>query len=363
MKFGRFSLSLRTCATALLLLGVLSSQTIGQERPILAGRVVDIDGPRLYTNKLKAGSWFQAYTGMNAYVTERLRTDKETQAVISFTAGGRAGIGRNSQVELISGRKAEKVIASGMRIDAGNFWAKFDKQEEELKIYTSGGVIGIEGTELLVGVDPDTGVTEVLLFEGQISVTDEKGNKKTMFPGDYAEFGGSKGMCVLSYPPASLRTLIVERYPKFSSFLATQNITSIPKPASPTLIRGNNKARTNILAALDASQQKTGSAPQGLSPSQTKVSGGAPSFRWSPVPGADSYALFVSGDQAGQEMMFSSRVEGESFTMPEGAQGLGEGRYYWSVVGLDGDGNPVGQSSQTWFETPGWTTTGVSLDS
>lgn len=359
MRISSFHKSVQVSLVGLL----LACQVSAQDRPVRVARVIDIDGPRLYSNRLKTNSWFQAYPGMNAYLSEKLRTDKQTQAVLEFGIGARAGIGRSSQVVVVSNAKIENVQGSSLRIDAGNFWAKFDKQEEQFQIQTAGGVIGVEGTELLVGVDEETGVTEVLLFEGQVSVTDDKGNKKTMFPGDYAEFGGSKGMCVLSYPSASLRTLIVERYPAFSSFLASQNVTSIPKPASPTLIRGNNKTRSSLMAVLASATDLTGAtSPSGLSPSEKSVSSGPPSFTWSAVPGAESYALFLTSDQAMEDVVFSSRVDAETFTIPDGAQGLEGGRYFWSVIPLNKDGEPLSQASQTWFETSGWATAGVELE-
>ncbi len=217
-----------------------------QEKLERVGTVIDVDGPRLYADRLKRKSWYQGFPGMATHLTERLRTDSKTQAVLQFFVGGRAGIGRNTQIEIISPKDVEK-YGGGMRVNTGLFWGNMDSLKNDFQIQPSGGVIGIEGTELLVGVDSEKGVTEILLFEGKVTVTDDKGNEKQLFPGDYAEFGGPKNMCVLSYPPASLRTLVVERFPTFSSFLATQRITSIPTPASPTLVRGFNQLRPDLV--------------------------------------------------------------------------------------------------------------------
>ena len=135
------------------LVGLLSGSSLAQDSRTLVGRVIDIDGPRLYTDRLKPSSWFQAYSGMSTYLSENFRTDKATQAVLEFVVGARAGIGKNTQVRIVSSRKLEKVVGSALRVDTGTFWAKFDKQDEEFEIQTSGGVIGIEGTELMVAVD------------------------------------------------------------------------------------------------------------------------------------------------------------------------------------------------------------------
>lgn len=332
---------------------------LGQER-VLVGRVIDIDGPRLYTNRLKDQSWYQAYMGMSTFLKEKLRTDNATQAVLQFTVGGRAGIGRNSHVEILTAVGDIEEVKSGraLKINSGTFWAKFDKQDEEFQIKTSGGVIGIEGTELLVGVDGETGETEVLLFEGQVRVTDNEGKEQVMLPGDYASFGGGGGaMCVLSYPAPSLRTLVVERYPKFSSFLASQNVTSIPKPASPTLIRGYNSKRDSLLTVLEKAQGMSGNSATGL---QSDSASGPPSFSWSPVPGADSYALFVTG--VDDEILFSSSVDSTGLSVPNGAPGLESGEYSWSVIPLDAKGAPLGPPAQSSFQTPGWTSAGLVIE-
>ena len=144
-----------------------------------AGKIIDIDGPRLYADRLSPNSWFQAYMGMATFLQEKLRTDQQTQAVLEFNIGGRAGIGRNSSIQIVTLESIENVKSgSALRIDSGTFWAKFDKQEEAIQIKTAGGVIGIEGTELLIGVDGKT--TEVMLFEGQVTVTDNDGREQTM---------------------------------------------------------------------------------------------------------------------------------------------------------------------------------------
>jgi FecR-like protein len=352
------TLKLAVASIPFLFLALLG-QAAGQEAKVLAGKVIDIDGPRLYTNRLSDKSWFQGYMGMSTFLNEKLRTDDKTQAVVQFYIGGRAGIGRNSKVEIVSLESLETVKGGALKIDSGTFWAKFDKQDKEFQIQTAGGVIGIEGTELLIGVEEETGITEVLLFEGQVRVTDNDGKEELLLPGDYAAFGGPSGMCVLSYPAPSLRSLVVERFPKFSSFLASQNITSIPKPASPTLVRGHYKKRDDLLTVLASAQEMETLGVSGL---QVSSASGPPAFSWSGSSGASSYAVFVTGDEGMEDILFSSTVDSTDFTVPDGAQGLDPGAYFWTVVPLDANGEPVGQPSQDTFQTPGWTSAGVAIE-
>jgi len=351
--------NLKQTALALALTGSLALSANAQDNPSYVGKVVDIDGPRLYSNRLKSDGWFQAYSGMRTFLSERLRTDKETQAVLEFLVGGRAGIGRSSHIQIVSPRDVEE-YGSTMRINAGTFWAKMDRQEKEFRIQTAGGVIGIEGTELLINVEPEAEETEVLLFEGKVTITDNEGTSTTMLPGDYAVMGGGGGgTCVLSYPSTSLRALIAERFPTFSTFLASQDITAIPNPASPTLLRGFNKTRAGLLSSLDQARESSGPTSDNLVATGTS---GPATFRWDPVPGASSYGLFVASDSGLEDLLFSTRTTETGFEMPEGARGLDGGTYQWAVVALDEGGEPIGPPKISTFQTSGWTTAGIELD-
>jgi hypothetical protein len=216
-------------------------------------------------------------------------------------------------------------------------------------------VIGIEGTELLVAVE-EGGTSELLLFEGQASITDNDGNKKTLFPGDYAEFGGGGGMCVLSYPSNGLRSLVVERFPEFSSFLAARGITTVPKGAitGPSL-----RPVPDFDELLQASEQNLVQDPQGLTPSKQTLALGQPTLSWPAVHGADSYLVLLAGDAAMEDIVFSAAADGASLTVPLGAPGVAAGRFYFRVIPLGADGQPIAHAYQTWFDSAGWQSEGV----
>lgn len=335
-------------------------------------RVLDIDGSRLLTNRRSADRWFQAYPGMKGYLTERLRTDPDTLAVLQFAIGGEAGLGRNTEVEII-GQRALETVGNKIVVKSGQMWAKMDKQKKQLQIQTGGGVIGIEGTEFLVSVDEETGVTELLLFEGQVSVTENDGKKSTLTPGDYAEFGGSGGgMCVLSYPSGGLRSLVVERFPEFSSFLAARGVTSIPPDAPPSMMRSHLPSVVALdelltLSAdglvMDSAQFASGTdRVTGLSPaSGAEVS--RPEFRWNAVPGAVRYQLIVASDSGMDDIVFSSSTAGTNLNIPVGAPDGESGTYFYRVIPLDREGRPMAKASQTSFQSTGWTSEGVVLES
>lgn len=322
-------------------------------------RVLDIDGKTLMTNRRTDGRWFQAYEGMSSYLKEHLRTDERTQATLEFAIGGRAGVSPGTEIEIVGQRDVD-VVGNKIVVRSGKVWAKIDKQKSQLQIQTSGGVIGIEGTELLVAAD-ENGRSEVLLFEGQISLTDSQGNQQTLRPGDYAEMGGSGGggACVLSYSSGGLRSLVVERFPEFTSFLASCGITTVPKSAltgAPIPL-----ARPGLDEVVSASTEGLVEDPVGLTPSRSTVSG-PPTFSWPAVGGAAEYMILLGSDSGMQDLAFSARAEGASFTVPSGAPSLAAGRYYLRVVPLDDGGHPVAHAYQTWFESAGWQSDGILAD-
>lgn len=367
-----------------LLLGQLafgSTPCRAQENPSgpAVAQVLDIEGPRLMTDRLTGARWFQAFPGMRSRLQERLRTDEKTYALLEFRIGGRAGISPGTEVEVLSQRELQ-VVGDLLRVKSGAFWASVDEQEQRLQIQTSGGVIGIEGTELLVRVDPDLEVTEVLLFEGQARIQDNDGNEYLLLPGDYAEFGGGVAGCVLSYPPSALREVVVERFPIFSSFLSARGVTTIPLGTESNLFRGHLASRPTLDSLLErlgpesVVQTPEGSAPApsldspeapgdqdwvtGLSPNRESTGSQRPAFGWDPVPGAESYLVVLSSDPSFDELDFVGRSVESRFELPAGAPSLAAGRYYYRVVPVRGADELVGRAAESWFETAGWSSEG-----
>lgn len=344
----RFRASL--IALALLALPAMAAPSSGK-----VARVLDIDGNALLTDKRTSNRWFQAYRGMDSYLKERMRTDAKTQATLSFFIGGQAGIAPGSEIVIIGQRDID-VVGNQVELTAGKMWAKFDKQKSQLQIKTSGGVIGIEGTELLVSVEEGSPVSEVMLFEGRIQLTDNEGNTQTLHPGDYAEFGGGGGgPCVLSYPSNGLRSLVVERFPEFSSFLAARGLTSIPTNSTVAIGRSHNPARPDIEDLLTVSQTGLVMDPQGLE----ATGQGQPLFRWPASGGADSYLLVLASDAKMEDIAFSTYADGANFQVPSGAPGAPAGTYHLRVIPLGPDGQPASPAMQTSFESDGWQSEGV----
>lgn len=146
---------------------------------IRAGMVIDIDGPRLmvrHPDSRTGDHWFQAHVGMGFYLNDEFRTDRKTRATLEFNIGGkvrvppmryeprvkktqskpsiypdrnsplyRGAADKASYLKIINLGQAKIFDPFGMHINLAKMYSKFDKQEDEMWIYSSGGLLG--GTE------------------------------------------------------------------------------------------------------------------------------------------------------------------------------------------------------------------------
>ena len=145
-------------------------------------------------------------TNSTGYVKDRYITDGTTVATLEFLIGGRVGINKNTEVEVINERSvADKntqvkrfVLKKGamlIKADAGTL-------KQPIEIQTNGGVMGIKGTEFTVEQNAD-GSSRVCCFESNseqngVEVRDNNGKVVSRVkPGD-EYIGTMKGVEVQS---------------------------------------------------------------------------------------------------------------------------------------------------------------------
>lgn len=117
------------------------------------GKIVDIkqlkpDGPPPKLQYYNHGNWYDAYVGFDFHVGDTLRTNDNTVAAGEFVIGGRFGMNKSSEIEIVSEgniKEHGKPVVKRMRIKQGGMWANVAKRTEPLEIQTNGGVIGIKG--------------------------------------------------------------------------------------------------------------------------------------------------------------------------------------------------------------------------
>ena len=122
------------------------------------------------------------------YPKDHFITDANTVAALEFLIGGKVSINKNTDIIVVD----EKSIADGKTsvkrviLKSGAMWVKADAKtlKQPLEIQTSGGVMGIKGTEFTV--EEAGGSSEVCCFEsnseqGGVEVRDNSGNYVQLF--------------------------------------------------------------------------------------------------------------------------------------------------------------------------------------
>lgn len=322
------------------------------------------------------GQWYQAYIDMKDYVNDQLKTDGNTFGSIEFYTGGQIGINKNSAVKITSQSEVNTIT-----VQQGGIWGKMAKQEKPLEIRTSSGVMGIKGTEFVV-TETEQG-TEVSVLEGQVEVTPADGGEPTqVMPGTQVLLKLKAVDVVKQGEPEDLREEILDsqEWKDFNEALSwARYITSyipgaslgasgyyaglavdlVQNPAETAQNYAISQVNAHIPGPFGiprpAPKPKEPDFPSQLVPDY-QASAGAPiasnqlNFSWKGIDGAEKYVILVSRDEEMNDLAWSGRTSGNTLAYPADAQPLAEGRYYWRVIGLDGDDEPVGKAAQTWFD-------------
>ena len=329
--------------------------------------------------------WYQAYLEMKDYKDDQLRTNENTFGSIEFYTGGQIGINKGSTVEITSDDTANIINLKG-----GGLWGKMAKQKEKpVKIRTSSGVMGIRGTEFVI-TDGAEG-TEVSVLEGVVEATPEGGETVTLNAGDSTTLKLKQVPVVNQSDPDDLRKNILKsqewedfnkalRWARtinayipgsgFSSemYWASRSIDLVNNPSEALKNEAAYQASSRmgiggglVGSAIRNSGSGSGSKSSDEFPSNLRpdgqaesgaISASSVSFSWDKLKGAKKYFVMVGRDEKMDDLVWTYQTPGDdtSVSYPGDAKPLTPGKYYWRVIGLDKEGEPVKKAAQTWVE-------------
>jgi hypothetical protein len=347
----------------LLAVFALTLATWADESKTLVGKIIDIDGKVLMTNRMTEGRWFQGYMQMPTFLDERLKADSGTSATIQFYIGGRAVISPGTEVEIVTTESLQT-----LKVKSGTLWAQFDEQDKEFQIETAGGVMGIEGTEFFVETDGE-GQTNLTVVEGQVRVQ-SGGDVQVVTDGEEADFRrgvrrfrkftNRSGMTRKERRQAAFKKLGLDNKP-FARYVMTRGLSKRKKrqllrrlfftKAAKRRPPGKKKLRKPV--------RKPRRAKSRFKVRAVDQTTGNLTASWSAVP-TRSYALLISTDTEGEDAVWHGKTNSTSFNYPNYGPELVAGQdYYLSVTPLRPDeepfqnkqGEPV--STQTKFKAVG----------
>lgn len=342
------------------------------------------------------------------YVKDHYITDKNTVAALEFLIGGRVGINRDTDVEIISERSVAdgKTPVKRVVLKNGSIWVKADAKalKQPLEIQTNGGVMGIKGTEFTVETQAD-GTDRVCCFEsnseqGGVELRDKSGKViGTAKPGD--EYQTSLKAAPVVTPHSDVeqfRTQTLDR--NFSELYhspwgqvvmgaigyfapvstgvswvgqgvglisAAVDFNNHPAQSVQTgystasshfdtgPVGGAISTGLGMWASSEANKPPKPDFPSELSPDaapESKVvkdSNSFPQLSWKPVDDADGYAVMVAKDDRMDEVVFMEQTKNTQLAYPSAMRPLKSGTYYWRVIPLDGEDRPTKKAAQTYF--------------
>ncbi|MFA5507462.1 MAG: FecR family protein, partial [Vulcanimicrobiota bacterium] len=369
--------------SAVLLITILPA--VAQPKEEVA-RVVTIKGDRLDYSRDGGTEWFQAFVEMKDYKGDQLRTNASSYGSIEFYTGGQIGINKDTTIQIVSDDNADII-----NLEKGGLWGKLKTRPAEkgpVQIKTSSGVMGIRGTEFVIN-ESDQG-TEVSVLEGEVSVTPTGGEELKLTAGQKVYLDRLKGVetvnqqDVQTSDPKSLRKEILssEEWEDFNQALSwarhivayvpgvgyssemyyagrainlvTDPEAALKREAESQINRGLGRYSPIGIGGLglgggsNKSKAPEMDFPTELRPdSQAEGSQAQPStdldFSWKQLKGVHHYYLLLARDDEMEDLVWTYETEkgATSVKYPEAARPLESGQYYWRVIGLDKNGEPV----------------------
>ncbi len=351
------------------------------EEPVLRVQSIQAASGKGQTQLLQRrgeeGKGFPVTVNATGYLDDHFVTDGNTLAALEFLIGGRVGINQSTDVEVVSDRSVQRMV-----LKQGSLWVKADARtlKQPLEIQTNGGVMGIRGTEFTVQEDED-GTIEVNCFEsnsemGGVEIRDPSGQVVgTARPGDQVRFSRNRRPLyrrfsnIVEYRRQILqgkRFAALGRNAYFNSrflgglgpmpraelsraYYRAQQQRQLERkpyaryqrtnPSHPGRRRGPAFISMTFPSRLN---------PDAGDPGQRPV-GPHPRFSWQGVQGSQGYLLTISRDEAGEDNLFTQRVRGTKAAYPASMRPLRSGTYFWRVIPVDAQDNPVLEASQTSF--------------
>ncbi|MCE1247977.1 MAG: FecR family protein [Firmicutes bacterium] len=150
--------------------------------------IVSIQGNNLTIKRSNCQNPIAGRVNMADYLKDILTTDNSTVACIEFLNGSQVALGKNTCIEIItSSNVAECGQAAGvqkMSVKSGSVWGKMEGKNNNLKVDTGNGVMGVKGTEFIIEKNGDTGEETITLLEGSVDFTTQAGEKIMIKPGE-----------------------------------------------------------------------------------------------------------------------------------------------------------------------------------
>lgn len=341
--------------------------------------VISVQGDGLKIKRVNSG-WFRGRVNMADYKLDKLETDGNTVACIELMNGSQVGMNKNTKIEIMSSTQVKDItkrsIVRSLVVKSGAIWAKIRGKDNDLKVQTGKGVLGVKGTEFFISWDPSTKKEEVAVLDGSVDFTVRSGKVETLRAGDQLLFTHDKPFTRKRIAVSKLREVLNGKFPGldpraqaiigvFSARfmgrvgygarkalrMADQTMSLVDNPESyiKSHIRSRSPVRipTGIFGQRKPPKKKKPEKAKNLKPNGGTVETYYPKFTWDKVDGAEAYSVIVTmqplkkGEKDPQFYMVANTKKTE-LTYPAYGRALKPGwDYYWTVIPLNKENKPI----------------------
>ncbi len=311
------------------------------------------------------GPWYASWPDQRNRLQDHVRTGADSVATLEFDVGGRLGINSQTEVVLLGPREAQTVNQGTLQrlyLQAGSIWARISGQGQELQVQTSGGVMGIKGTEFVVETDAEE-ETSLTVLEGSVELRTDMGETVLVTPGERVRFHRRRALRRERFSDlVALRRSTEGRFRRYREFLGpllrSTGVRHVPLAARLDRLVADPRAEAARAARRPGTRRPPLDFPADLAPDRVDLAAVRPVFRWTGVGGATQYGLVLAQRQAPREPVWTGRCTSTELAYPLEARPLDPGVYLWWVVPLDAAGKRVGRPSQGSFRSAGWSASG-----
>jgi len=361
--------------------------------------VISVQGNGLKIKRVNTG-WFQGRVNMADYKLDQLETDGNTVACIELLNGSQVGLNKNTKIEIVSSTQVKDLtkrsIMRSLVLKSGAIWAKIRGKDNDLKVQTGKGVLGVKGTEFFISWDPSVKKEEVAVLDGVVDFRVRSGKVEVLKAGDRLLFDADKPFARSRVAVSKLREVLNGKFPgldpraqaivgvfaaRFMGRMGpearralgraqqTMNLVDNPESFIRSHIPSNVPVRvpSGIFGhRKPAKKKKKAQRAKNLKPNNETIRTYYPKFTWDKVEGADAYRVIVTRralkkDEKDPRFYMVAKTDKTEIEYPVYARALKPGwKYFWTVIPLNKEEKPIAPIAvPARFQMADYTTLGI----
>ena len=333
-------------------------------------RILEVEGPGLRSHRPGESHWFRSLAAHEAKAQERLQTDDKTSSTLNFHSGGNIVIGPNSLMKVGS----QGVEQPSLEMTKGVLWGDFSESAQPFRLKTPRGVMNVEESEFIVTVNESTGATDLKVIDGSVTLPDDtrvprgrsaQFDRQAWRLATYAATGSevyaAREAALLLFDEDTryvIRPVITRAswylpgryrwggsrwnryyyYYNSSYYYARRALRVLTNPNQTLTNEVAHQVNRHVGFGLGSAIRRASRPPRPVA--RLKMRGVTPLISWKKCKGASKYAVVISKDKEGQDVLWHTIAQGTQAQYPSYGPDLAKEKYHLFVMPLQKNGKP-----------------------